>query len=39
LASQLGFGLRFQMVEPTPAIVAYVERAYARPAQQRLPSG
>lgn len=39
LASQLGFGLRFKMVEPSPAIVAYVERAYARPAQQRLPSG
>ncbi|MFV8756306.1 glutathione S-transferase family protein [Nannocystaceae bacterium ST9] len=36
LGSQLGYGLMFKMIEPTPSITAYVERGRARPAFQRV---
>lgn len=35
LASSLGFGMRFGMIEPRPAFVAFSERGAARPAFQR----
>ena len=35
LASGLGFGMQFGMVEKRPAFVAYVERAQARPSFKR----
>lgn len=39
LGSQLGYGLMFKTIEPTPSIAAYVERGHARPAFQKIAKG